>query len=113
MRTLVLLLAGLLFGFGCHGESASKSNPPSSTIFDLDPGPNETCTAWAPNPSADSISLEPLASSGWQRSVFALQHERYPSRWYIAEQRGVVSYFDAESGARGTVYDGRESVLSH
>ena len=113
MRTLVLLSVGLLFGFGCHGESGSESNPRSPTIFDLDPGPNETCTAWEPNPTADSISLEPLASSGWQRSVFALQHERYPSRWYIAEQRGVVSYFDAESGARGTVYDGRDSVLSH
>ena len=37
----------------------------------------------------------------------------FPSRWYIAEQRGVVSFYDEITGERATVFDGQSLVLSH
>ena len=63
--------------------------------------------------SANSIELEPIAAGGWERSVYALQTERFPARWYIAEQRGVVSFYDEITGERATVFDGQSLVLSH
>ena len=83
----------------CLSDDVGTSSS-DTTVVDVNPGLNETCSAWEPTRSANSIELEPIAAGGWERSVFALQTERFPSRWYIAEQRGVVSFYDEITGER-------------
>ena len=111
MRHILLVMAGLLVQASCWGSEGGSEQ--TSILPETDPGPNETCNAWRPTPLADSLRLDPIASVGWERSVFALQNARFPGRWYMAEQRGVVSLLDVESGTREVVYDGRTLILSH
>ena len=108
----LLTLSCWVLQSACLSDDAGSSSS-DTTVVDVNPGLNETCSAWEPTRAANSIELEPIAAGGWERSVFALQTERFPSRWYIAEQRGVVSFYDEITEERSTVFDGQSLVLSH